>query len=100
MTTITDSGTMIVQTPEIRKGRPRITATGVTVRRIASWYQLGLSPEEITRKYANYLSLDQVAAALAYYHASQAAIDADLAAEAAAAERLEREHYSQQRNGS
>ena len=47
MTTLTDIGSLIVRTPEIRGGRPRIAGTGVTVRRIVGWYKLGLSPEEI-----------------------------------------------------
>ena len=43
MDTTTDIGTLIVRSPDIRGGRPRIAGTGVTVRRIASWYKLGLS---------------------------------------------------------
>jgi uncharacterized protein (DUF433 family) len=60
-----DIGTLIVRTPEIRGGRPRIAGTGVTVRRIVGWYKLGLSPEEITLEIPH-LSLAQVYAALAY----------------------------------
>jgi uncharacterized protein (DUF433 family) len=95
MATVTDIGTMIVQTPEIRGGRPRIAGTGITVQRIAGWYTLGQSPEEIARKY-NHLSLAQIHAALAYYHANKSAIDADLAAEDAEIEQLEREHARSQ----
>ena len=92
MAAVTDIGTLIVRSPEIREGRPRIAGTGVTVRRIVGWYKLGLSPEEIADQYGH-LSLAQVHAALAYYHANQEEIEADLAAEEAEAERLEREHY-------
>jgi uncharacterized protein (DUF433 family) len=92
MTKVIDIGTLIVRTPEICGGRPRIAGTGVTVRRIAGWYKLGFSPEEIAKKYGH-LSLAQVYAALAYYHANREEIDADLAAEDEEAERLEREHY-------
>ncbi len=49
---------------------------------------MGLIPEEIARK-ISHLSLAQVHAALAFYHANQAAIDADLEAEALEAERVE-----------
>ena len=42
-----DIGSLIERSPEIRKGRPCIAGTGVTVRRIAGWYNLGLTPEEI-----------------------------------------------------
>ena len=38
---------------------------------------MGLIPEEIARKFGH-LSLTQVHAALAYYHANQAEIDRDL----------------------
>lgn len=89
MATMTDIGTMIVQTPEIRGGRPRIAGTGITVQRIAGWYTMGLNPEEIARKY-QHLSLAQIHAALAYYHANRAAIDADIADEEAEIEQLER----------
>lgn len=34
MATVVDIGTLIVRTPDIRGGRPRIAGTGVTVRRI------------------------------------------------------------------
>jgi len=92
MAAVTDIGTLIVRSPEIRGGRPRIAGTGVTVRRIVGWYKLGLTPEEIARR-VGHLSLAQVHAALAYYHANREEIEADIAAEEEKAERLEREHY-------
>lgn len=92
MAKVADIGTLIVRTPEIRGGRPRIAGTGVTVRRIVGWYKLGLSPEEIADR-IGHLSLAQVYAALAYYHANREEIEADIAAEEEEAERLEREHY-------
>jgi hypothetical protein len=47
MATTVDIGTLIERSPEVRPGRPCITGTGVTVRRIAGWHTLGLTPEEI-----------------------------------------------------
>ncbi|MBI3330242.1 MAG: DUF433 domain-containing protein [Nitrospinae bacterium] len=91
MATVTDIGTLIVRTPEIRGGRPRIAGTGVTVRRIVGWYKLGLTPEEIADR-IGHVSLAHVHAALAYYHANRAEIEADIATEDTEAERLEREH--------
>jgi uncharacterized protein (DUF433 family) len=91
MATVTDIGTLIEQTPDICGGRPRIAGTGVSVRRIAGWYSLGLTPEEIATE-VPHLSLAQVHAAIAYYHANQEAMDAEMAAEKAEADRLEREH--------
>ena len=91
MNTTVDIGTLIVRSPEIRGGRPRVAGTGVTVRRIAGWYQLGLNPEEIAARIPH-LSLAQVYAALAYYHANRQEIDADLATEDALTEALEQQH--------
>ena len=91
MASLTDIGTLIAQTPGICGGRPRIAGTGVSIRRIAGWYKLGLTPEEIATQIPH-LSLAQVHAALAYYHANRDAMDAEMAAEEAEADRLEREH--------
>lgn len=91
MTTVTDIGTLIVRSPEIRGGRPRVAGSGVTVRRIVGWYQLGLSAEEISAR-IGHLTLAQVYAALAYHHANQAEIKADLAAEEALTEAIEQQH--------
>jgi uncharacterized protein (DUF433 family) len=91
MPTLTDIGTLIVETPEIHGGRARIAGTGVTVRRVVEWYRLGLSPEEIADR-VGHISLAQVYAALAYYHANRERLDADMAAGEAEADRLERAH--------
>lgn len=87
MSTPTDIGTLIVRSPDIRGGRPRIAGTGVTVRRITGWYKLGLTPEEIGVR-IGHLTVGQVYAALAYYHANREEIDADLEAEETLAETL------------
>ena len=91
MTIATDIGTLIVRTPEIRGGRPRIAGTGVTVRRIVGWYKLGLTPEEIAAKFGH-LDLAQVHAALTYYHANRDEIESDIARDDEEGDRLEREH--------
>jgi uncharacterized protein (DUF433 family) len=82
-----DIGSLIDRSPEIRKGRPCIAGTGVTVRRIAGWYNLGLTPEEIAAK-IEHLTLAQIHAALAYYHANRDEIDGDIDAEEAAVEEI------------
>lgn len=92
MANVIDIGTLIIRTPDIRRGRPHIAGTGITVRRIVGWYKLGLSPEEIADR-IGHLTLAQVHAALAYYHVNQEEIEADIASEEDEAERLEREHY-------
>jgi uncharacterized protein (DUF433 family) len=88
-----DIGSLIVRTAETRRGRPRIAGTGITVHRIVTWYKQGYSPEQIADEY-EHLTLAQVYAALAYYHANQAEIEADLAAEDRDVERMEQEHYN------
>ena len=82
-----DIGSLIERSPDVRGGRPRITGTGLTVRRIVGCYKLGMSPEEIATQY-RHLNLAQVHAALAYYHANPEEIEADIAAEEAEAEHL------------
>jgi uncharacterized protein (DUF433 family) len=96
MTTVTDIGSLIVRSDDIRGGRPRVAGTGVTVRRIVGWYKQGLSPEEIAAE-VPHLSLAQVYAALTYYHANRDEIEADIAAEDAEAQKLETQ-YAQHRN--
>jgi uncharacterized protein (DUF433 family) len=86
-------GSLIEVDPSIRGGRPCLAGTGVSVHRIVGWYKLGLTPEEIAER-IGHLSLAQVHAALTYYHANQRQIDAEIAADAAEAEALEREHRS------
>ena len=91
MATVTEIGSLISRRPDIRGGRPCIAGTGVSVRRIAQWHNMGLLPEEIVRKFGH-LSLAQVHAALAYYRANQAEIDADLEAEEQETAALEQQH--------
>ena len=91
MAIATEIGGLISRRPDIRGGRPCIAGTGVSVRRIAQWHNMGEIPEEIARKFGH-LSLAQVHAALAYYHANQAEIDADLEAEARETTALEQQH--------
>ena len=51
-----------------------MAGTSVSVQRIAGWYKLGLSPEEIAENFGH-LSLAQVHAALAYYHSNREEIE-------------------------
>ncbi len=93
MSTITDIGSLITSSPGVCGGRPRIAGTGVSVRRVAGWYKLGRSPEEIADQYGH-LTLAQVYAALSYYHANREQINADLAREDAEYDRLAALHGS------
>jgi uncharacterized protein (DUF433 family) len=77
MAVINDIGTLIVRNPEIRSGRPILAGTGVSVHSIVIRYKWGLTPEEIADQFGH-LSLAQVYAALAYYHANREEIETDL----------------------
>ena len=92
MSTLSDIGALITQEPGIHGGRPIVSDTGVTVQRIVVWYKLGLIPEEIAER-IGHLSLAQVYAALAYYHANREAVESEIAADDVEYERLAREHY-------
>ncbi len=90
-TTSIDIGTLITRHPGIHGGCPIIAGTGVTVRRIAIWYQQGLRAEEIAAR-IGHLSIAQVYAALTYYHINRKEIDNDIAQEEAEANRIESLH--------
>ncbi|MGB6045134.1 MAG: DUF433 domain-containing protein [Pirellulales bacterium] len=70
---------MLAQTVDVCGGRMRIDGTRITIHRIATLYKQGQSPEEIVQTYPQ-LSLAQVYAALAYYHANRAEVESELAA--------------------
>jgi uncharacterized protein (DUF433 family) len=87
MPTLTDIGTLIIRDPHLRNGIPIIAGTATSVQRIAVLYKQGNNAEEIAAD-LDHLTLAQVYAALTYYHANRAEIEADLAAEQAEYERL------------
>ena len=88
-----DIGTLIAASPDIRHNRPRISGTGVTVQRIVILYKSGLSPEEIADEFGH-LSLAQVYAGLAYYHANREQIEAAIAGDQAEGEMLNEVNYA------
>lgn len=94
MAIVTDIGSLIARSDDVRGGRPRVAGTGVTVQRIVGWYKQGLTPEEISTEIPH-LSIAQVYAALTYYHANRDAIEADMAAEETEAQHLEKRYASQ-----
>jgi uncharacterized protein (DUF433 family) len=71
---------MLVTTPDVCGGRIRVDGTRITVHRIATLYKQGLSAEEIAEAYTH-LTLGQIYAALAYYHANRELIESQLAAD-------------------
>jgi len=85
-----DIGSLITRDPSIRGGRPFVAGTGVTVQRIATWYKLGLASEEIVDR-VGHLTLAQIHAAIAYYHANRDEIEHAIAADDERAAELEAE---------
>jgi uncharacterized protein (DUF433 family) len=79
---------MIVRTPGTLGGRPRIDGTRIGVDTIAiRVFRHGIAPEILASdEYWPYVSLAQIYAALAYYHANKSEIDAEIAADALAYE--------------
>jgi uncharacterized protein (DUF433 family) len=63
----TELGLMIVQTPGVIGGKPRIKGHRVGVHRVAGWWKLGLTVEEIGERLST-LTPAEIHAALAYYH--------------------------------
>jgi uncharacterized protein (DUF433 family) len=76
----TEISSLLISTPEVCGGRLRIDGTRVTVNQIVVSYQQGHNAEEIADEYPQ-LTLAQVYAALAYYHANRDEIEADLESE-------------------
>ena len=86
---------MLVTTPDVCGGRVRIDGTRITVHRIATLYKQGQSAEDIWQTYPH-LSLGQIYAALAYYHANREEIESALAAADAQYDELRRQESAGQ----
>lgn len=63
--------------PRIANGAPIIKGTRITVRAVAGYYQLGMTPDEILQSLPH-LSQSQLHAALTYYFDHKKEIDRDL----------------------
>ena len=64
---------LVIQDPALRGGLPIIAGTGVTVRTVAGYYTLGMTPEEIADEMG--IALSGVYGALAYYHLNREEIE-------------------------
>jgi len=85
----TELGSMIVQTPGIVGGKPRIKGHRVAVHRVAGWWKLGLTVEEIGERLST-LTPAEIHAALAYYHLHRQEIENYLEEERAFCRNLDR----------
>ena len=75
----TDIGRLIQRRPGYNGGRPCLAGTAFSVHQVAILTNEGQTPPEILAEYPH-LDLARIHAALAYYYANRATIDADLAA--------------------
>lgn len=79
---------MIVHTPGILGGKPRIQGHRVGVHRVAGWWKLGLTTEEIGERLST-LTPAEIHVALAYYHLHRQEIECYLEEERAVCRSLE-----------
>jgi uncharacterized protein (DUF433 family) len=78
---------LIIQTPGVLGGKPRIAGHRISVQDVAIWHErMGKSVDEIATEYN--LTLGQVYAALSYYHDHREEIDDRIRQGAAAIEDL------------
>ncbi|HRI14790.1 MAG TPA: DUF433 domain-containing protein [Verrucomicrobiota bacterium] len=73
-TTAVDVGSLVVRSARVVGGKPCLRGHRVPVHRIAGWWRLGLSLEEIGEKVPS-LGPAEIHAALAYYHLNRAEIE-------------------------
>lgn len=73
----TEISTLLVRSSEVCGGQLRVEGTEITVAQIAGLYREGYTAEAISDRYPK-LTMVQVYAALAYYHANQREIETDL----------------------
>ncbi len=90
-TSAVDIGTLIVSRPGVNGGRPCLAGTGMSVRAVAVMAMQGMNAEEILEEFPD-LDLARIHAALAYYYANKAQIEADLEADRRLGEELMRKY--------
>jgi len=89
----TELNSLLTAIPQIRHGRLCVAGTTTTVHRVVVWYKMGESAETIARDYPH-LPIAGIYAALAYYHANQAEIEIEIAADHEEEDRIEAEWYA------
>lgn len=82
--TAADLNSLIIRTPGVLGGAPCLRNHRVGIHRVAHWWQLGLTVEEIAEEHSS-LSMAEIHAALAYYHLHPKEIKGYLEAERQAA---------------
>jgi uncharacterized protein (DUF433 family) len=87
-TSAPELGLMIVRTSGVLGGKPRLKGHRVGVHRVAGWWKLGLTVEEIGERLSS-LTPAEIHTALAYYHLHREEIEGYLEAEHAVFRSLE-----------
>ena len=93
-TPATELGAMIVHTPGVLGGKPRIKGHRIAVHRVAGWWKLGLTIDEIGERLSA-LTPAEIHTALAYYHLHQEEIESYLEDERAVCSSLDRKRTVQ-----
>lgn len=70
----------IVRVQGVCGGRPVIEGTRISVKTVVGWVRMGMTPSEVVTEYP-FISLAQVADALAYYERHSEEIEAEFAEE-------------------
>ena len=87
-TPATELDAMIIRTPGILGGKPRVNGHRTAAHRVAAWWKLGLTIEEIGDRLPA-LAPAEIHAALAYYHLHREEIESSLQDERAVCSSLE-----------
>lgn len=88
-TAATDLNAMISRTPGILGGKPCVRGHRIGVHRVAGWWKLGLTIEEIGERLST-MTPAEIHVALAYYHLHREEIESYLEDERAVCRSLER----------
>ncbi len=88
-----DIGQLIVSTPGVLGGSPRVAGTRISVKHIAECFNDGLPVDEIVGQFPT-VDLKGVYAAITYYMANKAAVDEDIADEAREIAQFQRDYPS------
>jgi len=78
---VTDIGSLLVVDPGLRRGRPCLRGTRITVHNVAAAAISGATVDDMVRLNPD-LNPALFHAALAYYHANKQSVDKDLATDA------------------
>jgi uncharacterized protein (DUF433 family) len=87
-TPATELDAMIIRTPGVLGGKPCVREHRIGVHRVAGWWKLGLTVEEIGERLST-LSPAEIHVALAYYHLHRPEIDSYLEEERVVCQRRE-----------